>query len=236
MRDDSTNISFQNKRTDNPSFISNPVLIPHGSVRIRNQNNKHNNLHFIKVEDNLSVQPKNIYKITSLNKDCLLELHHMQVQRNLTMKSMYNRRQSFKTNNKRLSKKELRKRFGYFKCFNGVNTKQVNYYIVPTLVDKTPQTVVIYIGSNDITKMNYKTTNVQNPAQRITDIGLKCKSYGVSRIAILSILPRSSAQLNQVIGKVNDLLKSLYVTNGFIYISNEMIHHKNVMERWYPSN
>ena len=108
MQDDSTNIAFQNKRTDNPSFISNPVLILHGSVRIRNQNNKHNNLHFIKVEDNLSVQPKNIYKITSLNKDCLLELHHMQVQRNLTMKSMYNRRQSFKTNNKRQSKKELR--------------------------------------------------------------------------------------------------------------------------------
>ena len=84
--------------------------------------------------------------------------------------------------------------------------------------------------------MNNKTTNVQNPAQRVTDIGLKCKSYGVSRITILSILPRSSAQLNQAIGKVNDLLKSLYVTNGFIYISNEMIDHKNVMKRWYPSN
>ena len=87
-------------------------------------------------------------------------------------------------------KKELGKGFGYFKCFSGANTKQLNYYIVPTLVDETPQTIVIHIGSNDITKTNYKTMNVQDLAIRITDIGLKCKSYGVSRIAISSILPR----------------------------------------------
>ena len=68
--------------------------------------------------------------------------------------------------------------------------------------------------------------NVQDLAQGIIDIGFKCKFYGVSRIAVTSILPRSSAQLNQVIGKVNDLLKSLCVTNGFHYISNEMIDHR----------
>ena len=123
-------------------------------------------------------------------------------------------------------KKELGKGFGYFKCFSGANTKRLNYYIVPTLVDETLQTVVIYIGSNDITKRNYKTMNVQNPAQGITDIGLKCKLYRVSKIAISSILPRSSVQLNQVIGKINDLLKCFYVTNGFYYVSNEIIDHR----------
>ena len=35
-------MSFQNKRTGNPSLISNPVLVPHESVRMRNQNNKRN--------------------------------------------------------------------------------------------------------------------------------------------------------------------------------------------------
>ena len=35
-------MSFQNKRTDNPSFMSNPVLVLHESVRMRNQNNKRN--------------------------------------------------------------------------------------------------------------------------------------------------------------------------------------------------
>ena len=42
MKDDYTNMSFQNKRRDNPSFIFNPVLVPHESVRMQNQNNKRN--------------------------------------------------------------------------------------------------------------------------------------------------------------------------------------------------
>ena len=50
--------------------------------------------------------------------------------------------------------------------------------------------------------------NVLDLVQGIIDIGLKCKSYGVSRIAISSILTRRSAQLNQVTVKVNDPLKS----------------------------
>ena len=110
-------------------------------------------------------------------------------------------------------RKELGKRFIYFKCFSDANIKQ----IAPTLVDETPLIVVIHIGSNDITKMSYKTTNVQDPAQGIINVGLKCKSYGVSRIAISSILTRRSAQLNQLIGQC--------ATNGFHYISNEMIDH-----------
>ena len=42
LQDDSSNILFHNKRADNPLFISNPVLVPQGSVRMRNQNNKRN--------------------------------------------------------------------------------------------------------------------------------------------------------------------------------------------------
>ena len=74
--------------------------------------------------------------------------------------------------------------------------------------------------------MNYKTINVQDLAQGIIDIGLKCKSYGVSTITISSTFTRSSVQLNQVTGKVNNLLKSLCFTNGFHYILNEMINHR----------
>ena len=40
LQDDFTNMLFQNKRTDNPSFISIPVLALHESVRMQNQNNK----------------------------------------------------------------------------------------------------------------------------------------------------------------------------------------------------
>ena len=60
--------------------------------------------------------------------------------------------------------------------YSSANTKQLNYYIVLTLVAETPYTVLIHIGSNDITKMNSKTINVQDLAQGIIDIRLKCKS------------------------------------------------------------
>ena len=44
LQNNSTNMSFHNKRTDNPSFISNPVLVPNESVRMRkrNENDKRN--------------------------------------------------------------------------------------------------------------------------------------------------------------------------------------------------
>ena len=81
---------------------------------------------------------------------------------------------------KRINKRKFGKALGkvliYFKCFSGGNTEHLNYYIVLTLVDETPQTLVILIGSNDITKMNYKRMNVQDLAQEMIDIALMCKS------------------------------------------------------------
>ena len=42
--------------------------------------------------------------------------------------------------------------FVIFKCFRGANTKQLDYYVVPTLVDEKPESIILHIGSNDITK------------------------------------------------------------------------------------
>ena len=88
------------------------------------------------------------------------------------------------------------------------------------------QTVEIHIGSNDITKMTYKTFNVQDLVQRISGIGLKSKLYGVSRIAIASILTRRKAQVNQVIGKVKNLLKNFMCYKCFHYKLNDMVDHR----------
>ena len=71
-----------------------------------------------------------------------------------------------------------------FKCFSGANTKQLDYYVVPTLVDEIPQTVVIHISSSDMTENKIKHINLDDLAQRIIDIGLKCRSDGVRNITI----------------------------------------------------
>ena len=77
------------------------------------------------------------------------------------------------------------------KSFSGVNTNQFDYYVVPLLVDENPDNVVIHIGPNDITKFNYNKVNAEDLAHRIINIGLKCRSYGVSNIAVSSILKKA---------------------------------------------
>ena len=96
----------------------------------------------------------------------------------------------------------------YVKSFSGANTNQLDYYVVPLLlVDEKPDNVVIHIGSNDITKFNYNNVNAEELAHRIINIGLKCRSYGVSNIAVSSILKRSSFNTNQVTYQINNILK-----------------------------
>ena len=83
----------------------------------------------------------------------------------------------------RINKENFRKEFkgdwAYFKCFLGAYTKYSDYYYIPMLVDERPKTIVIHIGSNDITKLNYHTINPDELAKGIINIGLKCKYYGV---------------------------------------------------------
>ena len=67
--------------------------------------------------------------------------------------------------------------------------------MIPVLVDEKPQTVVIHIGSNDITKFNYYDVDVNDLDNRILKIGLKRKYYGVESIAVSSTLVRNDNNL-----------------------------------------
>ena len=82
---------------------------------------------------------------------------------------------------------------------------------------------MIHIGSNDITKSNYNNANVEDLAKKIINIGVKCKAYKVSNIAISSILVRSDPNINQVIKQDNRLLKRLCKTNNFYFICSNAI-------------
>ena len=59
---------------------------------------------------------------------------------------------------------------------------------------------------------------------RIINIGLKCRSYGVSNIAVSSILKRSSFSINQVIYQENNILKLLCRINDFSDICNDLVN------------
>ena len=72
-------------------------------------------------------------------------------------------------------------------------------------------------------KFNYSKVDVEDFAQRIIDVGKKCKSYGVNNIAISPILVRKNHEVNEVIKKVNKLLKTLCLEQGFSFICNSAI-------------
>ena len=88
------------------------------------------------------------------------------------------------------------------------------------LVDEKPNTAIIHIGSNSITKSNYHTIHPDELAKRIVNIGLKSKYYGVGRIAISSILAKSNNDLNKVIKQINFSWRSLCEAYGFAFICN----------------
>ena len=108
----------------------------------------------------------------------------------------------------------------YFKCFIGSNTKQLNYYANPTLVDEQPSMAILHIGSNDINKFNYGKVDVEDLAQRIIDIGKKCNSYRVNNNAISPISVRKNDEVDDVIKKVNNLLRTLCLEQNFTFVFN----------------
>ena len=106
----------------------------------------------------------------------------------------------------------------YIKCFSGVNTTQLVHYVIPVLDDEKHQTVAILIRSNDITKFDYHDVDLNDLANRILQIGLKCRCYGVESIAILSVLFRNDNNLNKLIRGVNISFKHLCKVYGFDFI------------------
>ena len=76
----------------------------------------------------------------------------------------------------------------YVKSSSGGNANQLDYYVVPLLVDEKHDNVVIHIGSNDMAKFDYNNVNTEELAHRIINIGLECRSYGVSTLGVSSIL------------------------------------------------
>ena len=111
----------------------------------------------------------------------------------------------------------------YFKSFSGANAKQLEHYVLPTLVDEKPDIIIIHIGSNDVNQSNYTNVNPMNLAQSIIAIGNKCKYYGVKEVVISSILIKRNVEISKVIHQVNKALKELCKHNHFYFICNDAI-------------
>ena len=64
---------------------------------------------------------------------------------------------------------------------------------------------------------------MEDLANKIMNIGVKCNAYKVGNIAISSILVRSDPKINQAIKQVDWLLQGLCRTNNFYFTCNNAI-------------
>ena len=115
--------------------------------------------------------------------------------------------------------KELKNEKAIFRSFSGANTKQLNHYIVPLLVDDKPDFVIIHVGTNDV----LENANHEDIARNIIKIGLECKKFGVNDIVISSVLVKRSPKSNAINRRANEMLCDLCRANGFGFICNDMI-------------
>ena len=90
--------------------------------------------------------------------------------------------------------------------------KQLDHYIIPSLVYNKPDTVLIHVGTNNTLQYD----RYEDIAWNITRIGSNYKSHGVKDIFILSIFVKKNPMLYALIRSVNDMLDTLCVMNSLI--------------------
>ena len=109
----------------------------------------------------------------------------------------------------------------FFRSFSGgASSKQVDHYIIPTLVDDKPDVVLLHVGTNDI----LSNANDAELANNIIIIGLNCKSHDVSKVFMSSILVKKNPKLNPVIRRANDQLRELCEINRFLFINKYLVY------------
>ena len=74
---------------------------------------------------------------------------------------------------------------------------------MPSLLKEKPDTVVIHVGSNNITHRIFEHFNADKLADEIIDIGKMCRQYGVKDVIFSSIFVKNSIKLGKMISQVN---------------------------------
>ena len=91
----------------------------------------------------------------------------------------------------------------FVRYFSGAKTEDLRHYIIPSLLKEKPDTVVIHVGSNNITHRIFEDFNAGKLADEIIDIGKMCSQYGVKYVIFSSIFGKNSIKLGKMISQVN---------------------------------
>ena len=114
----------------------------------------------------------------------------------------------------------LKSNTAQMKCFPGASSKDLAYYVIPTLEKMSFDQALIHVGVNDF--LNDDTLSHQIFLQNISSIAQKCKEKGVSEIIISSMVITERVNAN-IIVEANESLRNFCRQNGFYFIDNSNI-------------
>ena len=80
---------------------------------------------------------------------------------------------------------QLRNSFAKLISFPGATLKHLKYYIVPSLIDETPDRITLHGGCYDV---NNKNSTPEEIVNEITDMAILCFDYGVNDIFISAMI------------------------------------------------
>ena len=103
------------------------------------------------------------------------------------------------------------------KAFPGAKTAHLQHYIIPNITEEKPDDVVIMVGANDIRGND----NDQDIANKIVNVGRKCKDEGVNNVYICSLTCRAND--THRVKSINFYLKNMCKVENIIYINNDAI-------------
>ena len=106
------------------------------------------------------------------------------------------------------------------KCFPGATSKDLTYYVTPTLENSSFDQALIHVGINDF--LNCDTPLYQTFLQNVLTIAQKCKDSGVNEIIISSLVVTEKISLRIII-EANESLRNFCKQNGFNFIDNSNI-------------
>ena len=105
------------------------------------------------------------------------------------------------------------------RSYSGSTTSDLQWHIIPTLVDQQPDSVIINIGTNNLTKKRNQTEeDICNDIYKLVD---QCKSHGVNEVYISGLTCRPNFQTK--VNTINSILQRNADYHGFIYIDNNNI-------------
>ena len=96
--------------------------------------------------------------------------------------------------------------------FPGPAVKQLHHYVVNTLTDNTPGTIIIQGGCNDVSNKN---SNPEDITKSIGSLGNLCRSHGVNQVLISPLLCRRNFLLNNKVKRIIFLLKGYLCSKLF---------------------